>query len=183
MYRSFYGIKRKPFQLSTNPSFVWLGEKHKEALALLKYGILESQGFLLLTGDVGTGKTTLINALTNSLGDEFIVAKVPDPGMETIDFMNYIAHSFDMNKKFVSKDGFLIHFGHFLNSANAAGKKVLLIIDESQRLSPELLEEIRQLSNIENQGIKLLNIFFIGQNEFKDIYRRLKTGHCISELV
>ncbi|NOR25826.1 MAG: AAA family ATPase [Desulforhopalus sp.] len=174
MYRSFYGLKKKPFQISTNPSFLWLGEMHKEALAHLKYGIIESQGFLLLTGDVGTGKTTLINALIDSLGDEFIVARVPDPGMETIDFMNFIAHLFDMNKKFVSKDGFLIHFGHFLNSANAAGKKVILIIDESQRLSSDLLEEIRQLSNIENQGNKLLNIFLIGQNEFNDVLQETK---------
>ena len=88
------------------------------------------------------------------------MAKVPDPGMETIDFMNYISHAFDMKKKFVSKDAFLIHFGYFLNSVYAAGKKVLLIIDESQRLSSNLLEEVRQLSNIENRGTKLLNIFF-----------------------
>jgi type II secretory pathway predicted ATPase ExeA len=147
---------------------------HKEALALLKYGVLESQGFLLLTGDVGTGKTTLINSLTNSLGNEFIVAKVPDPGMETIDFMNYVSHAFEMKKKFVSKDAFLIHFSHFLNSACAAGKKVLLIIDESQRLSSELLEEVRQLSNIENQGTKLLNIFLIGQSEFNDVLQESK---------
>ena len=174
MYLPFYGLEKKPFQMSTNPSFVWLGDMHKEALALLKYGILENQGFLLLTGDVGTGKTTLINALTNSLDNEFIVAKVPDPGMETIDFMNYISHAFDMKKKFVSKDAFLIHFSHFLNSAYAAGKKVLLIIDESQRLSSDLLEEVRQLSNIENRGTKLLNIFLIGQNEFNDILQESK---------
>ncbi|MCP4338668.1 MAG: AAA family ATPase [Desulfobulbaceae bacterium] len=191
MYLSFYGLERKPFQISTNPSFVWLGDMHKEALALLKYGILENQGFLLLTGDVGTGKTTLINALTNSLDNEFIVAKVPDPGMETIDFMNYISHAFDMKKKFVSKDAFLIHFSHFLNSAYAAGKKVLLIIDESQRLSSDLLEEVRQLSNIENRGIKLLNIFLIGQNEFNDIlqegknralYQRISVNYVINPL-
>ncbi len=169
MYLSYYGLHKKPFQVSTDPSFLWLGEKHKEALAILKYGNLGNQGIILLTGDAGTGKTTLINALINSLGDEVIVAKVPDPGMEVIDFMNYVSHAFGMEKKFVSKDEFLIHFDHFLNSAHAAGKKNLLIIDEAQRLSPALLEEVRQLSNIEKQETKLLSIFFVGQSEFNDV--------------
>lgn len=169
MYLSFYGLHKKPFQVSADPSFLWLGEKHNEALATLKYGNLGNQGFILLTGDVGTGKTTLINALINSVGDDVIAAKVPDPGMETIDFMNYIAHAFGMNKRFTSKDAFLIDFEQFLNSAHDAGKKSLLIIDEAQRLSSALLEEIRQLSNIERQYTKLLSIFLVGQNEFNDV--------------
>ncbi len=169
MYLSFYGLQKKPFQVSADPSFLWLGEKHKEALATLKYGNLGNQGFILLTGDVGTGKTTLINALINSLGDEVIVAKVPDPGMEIIDFMNYISHAFGMKKKFISKVDFLIDFDQFLRSAHADGKKSLLIIDEAQRLSSALLEEIRQLSNIEKQETKLLSIFLVGQNEFNDV--------------
>ena len=169
MYLSFYGLQKKPFQVSSDPSFLWLGEKHNEALATLKYGNFGNQGFILLTGDVGTGKTTLINALINSLSDEVIVARVPDPGMEIIDFMNYISHAFGMKKEFVCKNSFLIHFDHFLNSAHATGKKVLLIIDEAQRLSSALLEEIRQLSNIEKQETKLLSIFFVGQSEFRDV--------------
>lgn len=174
MYLSFYGLKRKPFQNSTNPSFFWLGEMHKEALAIFKYGILNNQGFFLLTGDVGTGKTTFVNALTNSLGDEVVVAKVPDPGLEMIDFMNYISHAFDMKSKFASKEAFLIRFGHFLNTAYAADKKVLLIIDECQRLNADLLQEIRKLSNIERNGTKLLNIILIGQNEFNDVWLKNK---------
>ncbi len=169
MYLFFYELKKKPFQVGTNPDFLWLGKMHKEALALLKYGVLENKGFLLLTGDVGTGKTTLVAALTNSLGDGVIVAKVPDPGLEVIDFMNYISHAFGLDEKFTCKESFLIQFGEFLNTAQAAGKKVLLIIDEAQRLSCQLLEEIRQLSNIEKQETKILNILFVGQNEFNDI--------------
>ncbi len=169
MYLSFYGLHKKPFQINTNPSFFWFGKMHKEALALLKYGITENKGFLLLTGDVGTGKTTLVNALINSLGDEVIVAKVPDPGLEMIDFMNFVSYAFEMEKKFRRKDSFLVKFGDFLTTACSAGKKVLLVIDESQRLSPDLLEEIRQLSNIEKQATKILNILFIGQNEFNDV--------------
>jgi type II secretory pathway predicted ATPase ExeA len=169
MYRAFYNLEKMPFQISTDPAFLWLGEKHKEALATLKYGVLENKGFLLLTGDVGTGKTTLINALTSSLGDEVIVAKVPDPGMEKMDLMNYISHAFNMGKEFARKDAFLVHFSHFLNTAYAKGKKVLLIIDESQRFTQELLEEVRLLSNIEKNDAKLLNIFLVGQNEFNDV--------------
>ncbi len=135
----------------------------------MKYGVLENRGFLLLTGDVGTGKTTLINALLNGLGDEVVAAFVPDPGLSTMDFFNYIVGAFGIKKRFTSKGDFLFYFRHFLNQANQANKKVLLIIDESQRLTHELLEEIRLLSNIENQSAKLINIFFVGQNEFNDL--------------
>ena len=82
MYLSFYKLKHKPFQISTDPRFLWLGEKHEEALATLKYGVLDNKGFLLLTGDVGTGKTTLINALINSLDKNTFVASIRDPALD-----------------------------------------------------------------------------------------------------
>ncbi len=148
---------------------MWLGEKHKEALATLKYGILDNKGFLLLTGDVGTGKTTLINALTKSLGDDIIHASVPDPSLERDDFFNYIGSAFDIGDTFSSKGTFLAKFRKFLHQAYDLNKKVLLIIDEAQLLTQELLEEIRLLSNIERSDAKLLNIFFIGQNEFNEV--------------
>ena len=169
MYLSFYNLKTKPFQISTDPKFLWLGEKHKEALATLKYGIMDNRGFLLLTGDVGTGKTTLINALVNSLEDNTIVATVPDPDLEKLDFFNFIANAFKIKKMFHSKGTFIIYMSHFLHNAYNNNKKVLLIIDEAQRLNPNFLEEIRTLSNIEKQNTKLINIFFVGQNEFNDI--------------
>ncbi len=169
MYLSFYNLTEKPFQISTDPKFLWLGEKHKEALAILKYGIMDNRGFLLLSGDVGTGKTTLINELINSLGSKTVVATVPDPCLEILDFYNFIAYAFKMNKRFHSKGDFIIYFTDFLHHAYDRGKKVLMIIDEAQRLSHELLEEIRLLSNIEKQNTKLINIFFVGQNEFNDI--------------
>jgi len=168
MYLSFYGLKQKPFQMSTNPSFIWLGKLHKKVLTMLQYGILQNQGFFLLSGDVGTGKTTLVNVLINSLGDDVVVVRVPDPGLELIDFLNYISHAFGMDKRFVCKEDFLIHFERFLQSNAAAGKKVLLIIDEAQRLNSALLEEIRQLSNIEKQQTNVLNILFAGQDLFND---------------
>lgn len=172
MYTNFYHLKRKPFQISSDPAFMWLGEKHKEALATLKYGILDNKGFLLLTGDVGTGKTTLINALLQSLSDDIISTTVPDPGLEKLDFFNFIATGFGIEKEFLTKGTFLAHFRKFLIQAGEDKKKVLLIIDEAQLLTQEMLEEIRLLSNIEKTDAKLINIFFIGQNEFNEILNR-----------
>lgn len=169
MYLSFYHLNRNPFQISTNPQFLWQGEKHKEALATLRYGILDNKGFLLLTGDVGTGKTTLINALLNSLDEDVLAVTIPDPGLDQLDLYYYIAAAFGIREQFSSKGQFLVLLSKFLHQMHELGKKVLLIIDEAQRLSPVLLEEIRLLSNIERPDTKLINIFFVGQNEFNDI--------------
>lgn len=169
MYKSFYNLKKKPFQISSDPKFMWMGEKHKEALAVLKYGVMDNKGFLLLTGDVGTGKTTLINALIENLSDDIIFSSVPDPSLEKLDFLNFIGTAFGIEKEFSSKGAFLANFRNFLTKAYEDGKTVLLIIDESQLLTQEMLEEIRLLSNIERTDVKLINIFFIGQNEFNDI--------------
>jgi general secretion pathway protein A len=169
MYQAFYNLNSKPFQITTDPKFLWLGEKHKEALATLKYGILENKGFLMLTGDIGTGKTALVNALVKIIDVAAIVATIPDPGLESLDFFNILAEEFNMNRKFDSKGAFLIHLKHFLHSAYAADKKVLLVVDEAQRLNHDLLEQIRLLSNIEMNNRKLINIFFVGQTEFNDM--------------
>jgi len=171
MYETYYNLKAMPFQITTDPRFLWLGEKHSEALATLKYGIMENKGFLLLTGDVGTGKTALINQLIKMIDVAAIVAKIPDPGLSSLDFFNFLAVEFKMNKKFDSKGAFLIYLKNFLHKANAAHKKVLLVIDEAQRLNHELLEQIRLLSNIELQNRKLINIFFVGQPEFNEMLR------------
>jgi general secretion pathway protein A len=166
MYLNFYQLNSKPFQITTDPRFLWLGEKHSEALATLKYGILEDKGFLLLTGDVGTGKTALIKLLVKSIDISAIVATIPDPGLDAADFFNILADEFKMDRRFASKGDFLIYFKQFLLKAHTSDKKVLLIIDEAQRLHHDLLEQIRLLSNIELESRKLINIFFVGQTEF-----------------
>ncbi len=169
MYRTFFNLKSKPFDISTNPNFFWLGEKYKEALSTLRYGIQENKGFLLLTGDAGTGKTALINALTKGLDSTVLWAVISDPKRERLDFYNAIAKGFGINKEFTSKVQFLIQFSHFLHIANDEKKKVLLLIDECHLLSQEMLEELRLLSNIEKEDSKLINIFFVGRNEFQDL--------------
>jgi general secretion pathway protein A len=167
MYLSYYGLKEKPFQITADPKFLWMGDKHQEALSTLKYGILENKGFVLLTGEVGTGKTVLINQLVTILDVDTIVATIPDPDLDSLDFYKLLAAGFGIKKTFMSKGGFLMHLRDFLHQSHADKKQVLLIVDEAQRLNHKLLEEIRLLSNIELHDRKLINIFFVGQTEFK----------------
>ncbi len=158
----------KPFQTTSDPKFLWLGEKHKEALATLKYGILDNRGFLLLTGEVGTGKTVLINSLLTLLDENTLVAALSDPSLESLDFYNVLADELKMERTFESKGQFLIHFRNFLHQSHDKQQQVLLIIDECQRLSHKVMEDIRALSNIELHDRKLINIFFVGQQEFNN---------------
>ena len=162
--------------MSPDPQFLWLGEKHQEALATLEYGILESKGFLLLTGDAGTGKTLLINALAKSTRVQAIIAAIPDPDLEIMDFFNFLSEEFQMHKNFETKGAFLIEFKHFLYEVYQSEGKVLLIIDEAQRLNHDLLDQIRILSNIEYNYTKLINIFVVGQSEFNQILREDRGG-------
>ena len=169
MYLNYYKLNAKPFSISPDPKFLWLGEKHAEALASLKYGILEDKGFFLLTGEIGAGKTLLINCLVKSINQDVIVATIPDPSLKLIDFYNILSNKFKIGKKFENKGDFLIYFEKFLIAAHEERKKVLLIIDEAQRLKSKLLDEIRVLSNIEFEYKKLINIFFVGQRELKKL--------------
>jgi general secretion pathway protein A len=177
MYLDHYNLNLKPFEMSPDPRFLWLGEKHKEALAALEYGILENKGFLVLTGEAGAGKTVLINGLLESPRVNAIIGTIPDPDLEILDFFNVLAEEFKMNRTFESKGSFLIVFKHFLHEAYESEEKVLLIIDESQRLNHELLEQIRIFSNFELKDRKLINIFFVGQSEFNEI---LKEEHSVA---
>lgn len=166
MYLNHYKIKAKPFQISCDPRFLWMGEKHKEALAMLHYGIMENRGFLLLTGEVGTGKTILINRLVTHLPANTVVTTLPDPDLTPMDFFHLIADGFRISSAFKTKGEFIINLRKFLYHQANRHKRVLLFIDEAQRLNKRLIEEIRVLSNIEYYDRKLINIFFAGQQEF-----------------
>jgi general secretion pathway protein A len=166
MYVEYFELTTKPFQITSDPVFLWLGEKHKEALAILRYGIQDNRGFLLLTGEVGTGKTVLVNKLISLLDNQTIVATLSDPDLDGMDFYRLLADSLKMSRSLHSKAEFLIQFREFLHQCYADRKQVLLIVDESQRLKHLQMEEIRVLSNIELQDRKLINIFFVGQPEF-----------------
>ncbi|WP_457578025.1 AAA family ATPase [Desulfomarina sp.] len=174
MYNSQYKFESKPFELRPDPAFLWLGEKYKEVLSTLRYGILANKGFLLLTGSGGMGKTTLINSLVEGLGDDVECAIIPDPRLDRLDFYNEIAAGFGMNTLFSSKVQFLIQFSHFLHKAHDEKKKTLLLIDDCHLLSQDMLEELRLLSNIEKADAKLINIFFIGEPQFNEVLVRQK---------
>ncbi len=169
MYLSHYKFNEKPFQITADPKFIWLGEKHAEALASFQYGLQDNKGILLLTGDVGTGKTALINAFLTKIDDNVIAVKIPDPGIDPLDFYNILSNEFNLNRKFITKGDFLNHLTPYLHKINRQNKIIILIIDEAQNISNELLEEIRLLSNIELADTKLINIFIVGQNELDQI--------------
>jgi type II secretory pathway predicted ATPase ExeA len=165
-----------PFEISPDPKFLWMGKKYEEALAAMQYGIQANKGFLSLTGDVGTGKTTIVNALANRIKNNIIFVKILDPSLNLLDFFNFAANALEMNKTFNTKGDFLSHFNIFLNNSYAEDKKVAFIIEEAQRIDQGLLEEIRLLSNIERSNKKLINILFVGQNEFNNL---LKTNKAL----
>ncbi len=176
MYTSYYNLTAPPFETTTDPHFLWLGDKHKEALATLRYGINEEKGFILLTGDAGTGKTTLVNALLQDLGGDTLVANISsNAGLDDLGFLKLISRSFHIFQQFDRKEDFLISFESFLRKAHLNNKRVLLIIDEAHNLSKERLEQIRFLSNIELPDKKLINIFLVGQEE---LHQKLKSPFC-----
>ncbi|RLB14326.1 MAG: type II secretory pathway protein, partial [Deltaproteobacteria bacterium] len=157
MYTSFYNLKEKPFNLTPSPRFLYLGETHKEALALLTYGVMERKGFILLTGEVGTGKTTVVQTLLGDLDSSVKYVSLSNPTLSAKDFLFYVASGLGLKTKFESKGSFLIHFENFLQTLLHQQQNVLLIVDEAQKLSLTLLEEIRLLSNMETADEKLIN--------------------------
>ncbi|HSO59418.1 MAG TPA: AAA family ATPase [Desulfobacterales bacterium] len=165
MYRSYYHLSAKPFQISTDPRFLWLGDDHKEALANFRYGLAEGSGYVVLVGATGTGKTTLINALLATLSERVLVANINHPTLDVAEFLAFVARTYDPTAAVTSKADCLHFFITFLHQSHADGKRVLLVIDEAHRLSTEVLEETRLLSNIEQAGRKLIHIFFVGQPE------------------
>src|SRR5512139_2033617 len=176
MYTEFFELFEKPFSLSTSPRFLYLGEKHKEALAILKYGVLERQGFVLLPGEVETGKTTMVRALLSSLNKNVKYVHLANPLLSPREFTSYIILSAFENKiHFKSKSEFLIAFEAFLTKLQQRNRQFLLVIDEAHKLSFDLLEEIRLLSNLETAEEKLISIFLVGQPELND---RLNEPRC-----
>jgi general secretion pathway protein A len=170
MYTEFYNLRDKPFNLTPSSRSLYLGDIHKEALALLTYGVLDRKGFILLTGEVGTGKTTMVHALLTNLGRDIEYVYLSNPLFAVNDFMNYLAFSaFKEKRDIKNKTDFLIQFKAFLEKQLRERKNFILIIDEAQKLSFELLEEMRLLSNLETSEEKLLNIFLVGQPELNEL--------------
>lgn len=178
----YYNLKMKPFAVNTDPSFTWLGEKQQETLARMRSGIVDNNGFQLVSGAAGSGKTTLLQALTARLDKDIAWAVIDDPRLERIDFYNTIAGKFGVLESFTSKVQFLLQFSQFLHQAADEKKKVLLLIDDCHLLPQEVLEDLRLLANIEKAGVKLMHIFFFGRPECKDLLMQPKNRAVMQRL-
>ncbi|MFT5441079.1 MAG: general secretion pathway protein A [Myxococcota bacterium] len=172
MYCEHYGFVRRPFEMTPDPSFLYLGEAHREGLATLVYGVQSGKGFVLLTGEVGTGKTTLLHALLAQLDSATASAFIFNPRLSPLDFFEMLFQEYGIEKKCTSKAEYLITFNEFLIERLANNEPTLLIVDEAQNLSPEMLEEIRLLSNLETPTSKLIQIMLIGQPELNEMLSR-----------
>lgn len=168
MYLQHFGLIRAPFEMTPDPAFLYLGEAHQEGLATLVYGVRARKGFVMLTGEVGTGKTTLLHALLAQLDPNTQAAFVFNPRLETLDFFRLLFDEFGIETKCATKAEYLIALNKFLIERLERDHPTLLIIDEAQNLSSDMLEEIRLLSNLETPSSKLIQIMLVGQPELEE---------------
>lgn len=168
MYTEFYGFSERPFDVSPDPKFLYLTESHREALASMMYGIRERRGFLAITGEVGTGKTTLINALLDSLNEKVKTAHIFRKCTTFQELLRTILTELGVPPRGRDRFSLWQRLDQYLLDTTAKGETVVLILDEAQNLSIELLEEIRTLSNLETQKTKLLQIILVGQPELEN---------------
>lgn len=169
MYEKFFNFGSKPFDLLPNPDLLYMSKTHGKALAYLSYGIEERAGFILLTGEVGAGKTTLIRLLMKEHLDKVTLSKVTNTKVDSHQLLTMINDDFGLETEGRTKAALVRELNEFLIDQYAAGRRCVLIIDEAQNLSVELLEEVRMLSNLETDGGKLLQIILAGQPELKDL--------------
>jgi general secretion pathway protein A len=172
MYCEHHGFLRRPFEMTPDPSFLYLGEAHREGLATLVYGVQSGKGFVLLTGEVGTGKTTLLHALLGQLESNTNCAFLFNPRLTPLDFFQILFEELGIEKACSSKADYLLTLNNFLIEKLEQNETTLLIVDEAQNLSPEMLEEIRLLSNLETPRSKLIQIMLVGQPELKELLAR-----------
>lgn len=168
MYESYYQLSARPFQLSPDPRFFFGSRGHKRAKAYLQYGLHQGEGFIIITGDVGTGKTTLVRTLFAELTNQNVVAaQLVTTQLEAEDMLRMVAASFGLAHETANKATLLKNLETFFAARAREGKRVLLIVDEAQNLPPRSLEELRMLSNFQIAGRPLLQCFLLGQEEFR----------------
>ena len=168
MYKKFFGLKENPFNVNPDPRYLYLTPNTQEALACLTYGIETRKGFILLTGEVGTGKTTLINKLLEWLHKERVfTAFVFNPRLSVSQFLDFMMADFGIPCESNQKGQMLLKLNQWLLDRYQAGERAVLVVDEAQNLSPQMLEEIRLLTNLETSTEKLLQIVLAGQPELE----------------
>lgn len=173
MYLDFYGFKEKPFTITPNPRFLYLSKNHKEVFAHLLYGIQEHSGFIAVTGEVGTGKTTVLRTLLGQLDDDaYRLAFIFNPCISAIDLLRSINREFGIDAEGASNSELINALNVFLLAQKNEGRTVVLVIDEAQNLEPSVLEQIRLLSNLETDTDKLIQIVLVGQPELSELLSR-----------
>jgi general secretion pathway protein A len=175
MYLTFFGLNEKPFAITPDPRYLYLSERHAEALAHLLYGINEAGGFVQLTGEVGTGKTTIVRSLLAQTPRNAEIALILNPRMTAPEFLLTICEELGIgvpDSALGSLKDLVDILSHYLLRAHAAGKRVVLVVDEAQNLSPDVLEQVRLLTNLETNTQKLLQIILIGQPELRELLGR-----------
>jgi len=173
MYEEFYGLKSKPFQLIPDPKFYFGSKQHSRAKAYLEYGVSRNEGFVVITGEIGAGKTTILRTLIESLhGSNVVTGHLVTTQLGAEDTLRMVGAAFGFKVKDVPKSELLITLEAFLISQTSQGKRCLLIVDEAQNLSMRAVEELRMLSNFQFGNQALLQSFLIGQPEFREILQR-----------
>ena len=177
MYETFYGLTGKPFQLNPDPAFYFGSRQHRRAMAYLEYGIHQNEGFIVVTGEVGAGKTTIVRSLLDKLDPQQVVAgNLVSTQLDAEDTLRLVASSFGLRTKDVEKSDLLLALEAFLASVCQQGKRALLIVDEAQNLTPRAVEELRMLSNFQLETHALLQSFLVGQPEFR---RTMQSPHML----
>ena len=163
----FLGLRESPFSITADPSFLYLSKKHREALSHMVYGIRERKGFIEITGDIGTGKTTLCKALLRHLDPATKTALLLQPALSAFQLLQAIVQDFGMNPLHPTRLSLFNQLNAFLLEQTALGHNIVLVIDEAQNLSLRILEEIRMLSNLETDKQKLIQIILVGQPQLR----------------
>src|SRR5436853_1660255 len=183
MYAEFYRLKELPFALTPDPRFIYFTPSHTEVMANLHYGIESGKGIVVVTGEVGTGKTTILRWMMQRLDRTVLVAYVFNPRLTVPEFYQHITTLFDV-KEWETKSELLIALGRTLESRHGRGLRTVLIIDEAQGLSPYVLEEIRLLSNFESDTAKQLQIILTGQPRSEEHTSELQSlRHLVCRLL
>lgn len=173
MYCEFFGFREKPFTITPNPNFIYLSAIHREAFAHLLYGIDSHAGFIALTGEVGTGKTTVLRTLLAQLDPErYRCALIFNPCLSGEQLLANICREFGVVAAERNSFGYLDALNRYLLEQNAAGRTVALVIDEAQNLAPEVLEQVRLISNLETERDKLIQVVLAGQPELDELLKR-----------
>jgi general secretion pathway protein A len=168
MYNQYYGFRESPFNITPDPRFLFFSDRHREAYNHILFGIRERKGFIQVTGEVGAGKTTLCRALLDELGSGYITALILNPCLNPTQLLRTILTELGLQPGRADRVACLEMLNRFLLEQLEAGRDVVLLIDEAQDLAPELLEQVRLLSNLETDQRKLLQIVLIGQPELRE---------------